>query len=158
MFPVRDSSCRTLIACCVSVCVSVCLSADISLNCANNDERILLQFCGHVGCHYATNVSNFEYEPFKFGVTHGMFLSHRLVCLLFRPRHQPVLAVTHLFSQYRDRTPGVWPHVTLHGPHDDHLHDGRKLLPAANTAHIPNTHVTISLPNMFYKLVVLAAE
>ena len=42
MFPVGDSSCRTLIACmCVCVCVSVyvcvCVSADISLNCAKND-------------------------------------------------------------------------------------------------------------------------
>ena len=35
MFPVGDTSCRTLIAVCV--CVSVCVSADISLNCAKND-------------------------------------------------------------------------------------------------------------------------
>ena len=34
MFPVGDTSCRTLIA---AVCVCVCLSADISLNCAKND-------------------------------------------------------------------------------------------------------------------------
>ena len=34
MFPVGDTSCRTLIA----VCVCVCLSADISLNCAKNDS------------------------------------------------------------------------------------------------------------------------
>ena len=33
MFPVGDTSCKTLIA----VCVSVCLSADMSLNCAKND-------------------------------------------------------------------------------------------------------------------------
>ena len=62
MFPVGDTSCRTLIA----VCVCVCLSADISLNCAKIDERILLKFCGYVGCHYATNVSNCGYEPIKF--------------------------------------------------------------------------------------------
>ena len=35
MFPVGDTSCRTLIAVCACVCV--CLSADISLNCAKND-------------------------------------------------------------------------------------------------------------------------
>ena len=48
-----------------SVYAGVCLSADISLNCAKNDERILLELCGYVGCHYATNVSNFGYEPIK---------------------------------------------------------------------------------------------
>ena len=42
MFPVGDTSCRTLIAVCVCACV-----------------------CGYVGCHYATNVSNFGYEPIK---------------------------------------------------------------------------------------------
>ena len=25
-----------------------------------------LGFCGYVGCHYVTNVSNFGYEPIKF--------------------------------------------------------------------------------------------
>ena len=42
MFPVGDTSCRTLIdvCVCVCVCVYVCvsLSADISLNCAKNDS------------------------------------------------------------------------------------------------------------------------
>ena len=40
MFPVGDTSCRTLIDVCVCVCVCVCvsLSADISLNCAKNDS------------------------------------------------------------------------------------------------------------------------
>ena len=51
---------------CVSVCLRVCVSVDISLNCAKNDERILLKLCGYVGCHYATNVSNLGYEPIKF--------------------------------------------------------------------------------------------
>ena len=51
MFPVGDTSCRTLIAACVCVracarararsacvcCLCVCVSADISLNCAKND-------------------------------------------------------------------------------------------------------------------------
>ena len=38
MFPVGDTSCRTLIDVCVCVCVCVSLSADISLNCAKNDS------------------------------------------------------------------------------------------------------------------------
>ena len=29
-------------------------------------QRIILQFCGYVGCDDATNVSNFGYEPIKF--------------------------------------------------------------------------------------------
>ena len=51
---------------CVCVCVCVSLSADISLNCAKMIQRIILKFCGYVGCDDATNVSNFGYEPIKF--------------------------------------------------------------------------------------------
>ena len=29
-------------------------------------QRIILKFCGYVGCDDATNVSNFGYEPIKF--------------------------------------------------------------------------------------------
>ena len=89
-----------------------------------------------------------------------MLLEHRLFSSLFGIRHPPLTLVRHLqlHSRCRDRTPGVWPHVTLHAPHGDHLPLNGTKRPAANTAHSPITNVTISLPDMISKLVVLAAD
>ena len=60
MFPVGDTSSGTLIAVCVCVCLSVRYIAPRMI------QRIILKFCGYVGCDDATNVSNFGYEPIKF--------------------------------------------------------------------------------------------
>ena len=57
MFPVGNTSCRTLIVVCVRVCVRVCV-------CVRACARACVRAC--VRCHYATNVSNFGYEPIKF--------------------------------------------------------------------------------------------
>ena len=54
MFPVGDTSCRTLIDVCVCVCVCVSLSADMSLNCAKNDSTDypeILWVCWVWRCH-----------------------------------------------------------------------------------------------------------
>ena len=69
MFPVGDTSSKTLIAVCVCVCVCVCVSVcppTYRYIAPRMIQRIILKFCGYVGCDDATNVSNFGYEPIKF--------------------------------------------------------------------------------------------
>ena len=67
--PCGDTSCRTLIDVCVCVCVCVCVSVcppTYRYIAPRMIQRIILKFCGYVGCDDATNVSNFGYEPIKF--------------------------------------------------------------------------------------------
>ena len=58
-----------------SVLTSAVLRLECSLDCLSAPtyryiaprmiQRIILKFCGYVGCDDATNVSNFGYEPIK---------------------------------------------------------------------------------------------
>ena len=57
------------INCCMCVCVCVCVSVcppTYRYIAPRMIQRIILKFCGYVGCDDATNVSNFGYEPIKF--------------------------------------------------------------------------------------------
>ena len=63
--PCGDTSSGTLIAVCVCVCVCVC-PPTYRYIAPRMIQRIILKFCGYVGCDDATNVSNFGYEPIKF--------------------------------------------------------------------------------------------
>ena len=57
------------INCCMCVCVCVCVSVcppTYRYIAPRMIQRIILTFCGYVGCDDATNVSNFGYEPIKF--------------------------------------------------------------------------------------------
>ena len=56
-----DINCRM----CVCVCVCVC-PPTYRYIAPRMIQRIILKFCGYVGCDDATNVSNFGYEPIKF--------------------------------------------------------------------------------------------
>ena len=53
------------INCCMRVCVSVC-PPTYRYIAPRMIQRIILKFCGYVGCDDATNVSNFGYEPITF--------------------------------------------------------------------------------------------
>ena len=53
------------INCRMCVCVCVC-PPTYRYIAPRMIQRIILKFCGYVGCDDATNVSNFGYEPIKF--------------------------------------------------------------------------------------------
>ena len=60
-----DINCCMCVCVCVCVCVSVC-PPTYRYIAPRMIQRIILKFCGYVGCDDATNVSNFGYEPIKF--------------------------------------------------------------------------------------------